>query len=140
MPPSLVRQIAHVCIFTRDLKATEDFWSGVLGLPVAFRFERNGAPHGFYLAAGATTYIEVFERPASTYADTNNINHICLEVHSLDDAIAAIRARGVAVTDKKVGVDDTWQAWTTDPNGVKIELSSTPAAARFVGGDRVANW
>lgn len=141
MPQSLIRQVAHVCIFARDLKATEEFWSGVLGLPVAFRFERKGAPYGFYLDAGGTTNIEVFQKSDSAYTDSNNINHICLEVHSLDDAIAAIRARGVAVTDKKLGVDDTYQAWVTDPNGVKIELFEyTSRSAQFVGGDRVADW
>ena len=54
---AIVRQVAHVCIFAGDLEATEAFWSGVLGLPVAFRFTRNGAPYGFYLTAGGTTNI-----------------------------------------------------------------------------------
>jgi lactoylglutathione lyase/glyoxylase I family protein len=141
MTQSLIRQVAHVCIFTGDLRATEAFWSGVLGLPVAFRFERNGAPYGFYLTAGGTTNIEVFEKAGTSFSDTNSINHICLEVHSLDDAIAAIRAKGVQITDKKLGVDDTWQAWTADPNGVKIELFEyTSRSAQFVGRDRIANW
>ena len=138
---AIVRQVAHVCIFARDLDATEAFWSEVLGLPVAFRFTRNGAPYGFYLTAGGTTNIEVFLKTAAAFAETDQINHICLEVHSLDDAIAAIRAQGVAITDKKLGVDDTWQAWTADPNGVKIELFEyTSRSAQFVGGDRAANW
>ena len=138
---AIIRQLAHVCIFARDLGATEAFWSGVLGLPVTFRFTRNGAPYGFYLTAGGETNIEVFLKTESNFAETNQINHICLEVHSLDDAIAAIRARGVKITDKKLGVDDTWQAWTADPNGVKIELFEyTAKSAQFVGGDRVANW
>lgn len=55
--------------------------------------------------------------------------------------MAQIRAAGVAITDKKLGVDETWQAWTADPNGVKIErFEYTPKSAQFVGGDRVANW
>ncbi len=138
---AIVRQVAHVCIFAHDLDATEAFWLGVLGLPVAFRFTRNGAPYGFYLTAGGTTNIEVFLKTAAAFAETDRINHICLEVHSIDDAIAAIRAAGVTITDKKLGVDDTWQAWTADPNGVKIELFEyTSRSAQFVGGDRVANW
>lgn len=141
MTKSLIKQVAHVCIFAHDLDATETFWTDVLGMPVAFRFTRNGAPYGFYLDAGGRTNVEVFQKPESTFAETNQINHVCLEVHSLDEAIAAIRAKGVKITDKKMGVDETFQAWTADPNGVKIELFEyTDNSAQFVGGDRVANW
>jgi glyoxylase I family protein len=141
MPDALIKQLAHVCIFARDLDATEAFWSGVLGLPVAFRFTREGKPYGFYLDAGGRTNIEVFHKSESAFAETNQINHICLEVHGLDTAVAALRDKGVTVTDKKLGVDGTWQAWTADPNGVKIELFEyTENSAQFTGGDRVANW
>ena len=51
------------------------------------------------------------------------------------------RAQGVTITDKSFGCDDTWQAWTADPDGVKIELFEyTDKSAQFVGGDRVATW
>jgi lactoylglutathione lyase/glyoxylase I family protein len=141
MTNSLIKQVAHVCIFAHDLGATEAFWTEVLGMKIAFRFTRNGAPYGFYLDAGGRTHIEVFEKPDTEFSDRNQINHICLEVHSLDEAVAAIRARGVEITDKKLAVDDTWQAWTADPNGVKIELFEyTEKSAQFIGGDRAANW
>lgn len=141
MSASFIKQVAHVCIFAHDLDATEAFWTNVLGMPIAFRFTRNGEPYGFYLDAGGRTNVEVFQKPESSFAESNQINHICLEVHSLDEAIASIRGKGVEITDKKFGVDDTWQAWTADPNGVKIELFEyTEKSAQFVGGDRVANW
>ena len=141
MAGRIVKQLAHVCIFARDLDATEAFWTGVLGMAIAFRFTRNGAPYGFYLDAGGRTNVEVFQKTESSFTDANQINHICLEVNDLDDAVEQIRAAGVKITDKKLGVDDTWQAWTADPNGVKIELFQyTPKSAQFVGGDRVANW
>jgi len=141
LSPSLVKQVAHVCIFAHDLDVTESFWTGVLGLPVAFRFTRNGAPYGFYLDAGGRTNVEVFLKPETHFSEANQINHIALEVHSLDEAIGKIRQQGVEVTDKSLGVDDTWQAWTADPNGVKIELFEyTAKSAQFTGGNRVANW
>lgn len=59
----------------------------------------------------------------------------------MDEAIKQIRAKGVEVTDKKYGVDDTWQAWTKGPSGERIELFEyTAKSAQFVGGDRVADW
>jgi len=141
MAKGLIKQVAHVCIFAHDLAATEAFWTGVLGMPIAFRFSRKGAAYGFYLDAGGRTNIEVFQKEDTSFSDANQINHICLEVENLDDAVAQIRAAGVEITDKSFGVDDTWQAWTTDPNGVKIELFEyTAKSAQFVGGDRAANW
>jgi lactoylglutathione lyase/glyoxylase I family protein len=136
-----VKQLAHVCIFASDLAETRDFYRDVLGMDVAFNFTRGGDWFGFYLAAGGRSNIEVFLKPEAAYSREDQINHLCLEVASIDDAIAHIRGQGVEVTDKKRGVDDTWQAWVTDPNGVRIELFEyTDTRAQFTGGDRAADW
>lgn len=135
-----VRQLAHICILARDLAETRAFYTDVLGLPVKFEFLRDGRPFGFYLDAGGRTNVEVFER-AETDAPAARLDHLCLEVEDIDAAVAHVRGRGVSVTDKKLGVDETWQAWVTDPNGVRIELFQyTERSAQFVGGDRVADW
>ncbi len=137
----LVRQVAHVGIFARDLPATERFWTEVLEIPVAFRFMRDSRCIGLSLDAGATTAIEIFDKAETRYSEADQINHVALEVHDIDDAIATVRSRGVEVTDKKRAVDGSWQAWLHDPGGVKIELFQlTPQSAQFVGGDREADW
>lgn len=139
-----VRQVAHVCILTGDLAGTRDFYVRVLGLPVKFEFLRDGRAFGFYLDAGGRTNVEVFERSdvgSDVVAPAARIDHLCLEVEDIEAAIAHVRGEGVAITDGKLGVDETWQAWVTDPNGVRIELFQyTGRSAQFVGGDRVADW
>lgn len=136
-----VKRLAHACIFAADLGATQRFWTEVLGLHVAFRFTRGGDVIGFYLDAGERTFIEVFRRDAVAPTDLRQIDHLCLEVGSLDEAVERLRSSGVAVTDKKLGIDDTWQAWTEDPNGVKVELFEyTEHSAQFAGGDREVDW
>ena len=136
-----VQQLAHVCIFANDLAETRDFYRDVLGMEIVFNFTRKGAWFGFYLGAGGRSHIEVFLKPEAEFSERDRINHLCLEVASIDDAVAHIRAKGVAVTDKSLACDDTWQAWATDPNGVKIELFEyTAKSAQFAGGDRVATW
>ncbi|KAJ54444.1 lactoylglutathione lyase [Actibacterium mucosum KCTC 23349] len=136
-----IKQLAHVCIFARDLDATKQFYTQVLGLDIAFNFTRDGRVFGFYLHAGGRSHIEVFENAEAEFDKTNRINHLCLEVTSLDEMIAQIRGQGVEITDKSLACDDTWQAWTADPNGTRIELFEyTDKSAQFVGGDRVANW
>lgn len=134
------KQLAHVCILARDLAETRDFYRDVLGMDVAFNFAREGEWIGFYLAAGGRSHVEVFARSEAA-AGRSPIDHLCLEVASIEEAVAHIRARGVAITDSKLGCDDTWQAWTADPNGVRIELFEyTDRSAQVTGGDRVADW
>jgi lactoylglutathione lyase/glyoxylase I family protein len=137
-----VKQVAHVCILARDLEATRRFYADVLGLDVSFNFLRDGEVFGFYLNAGGRSHVEVFQRDGTSFDETNQINHLCLEVESIDAAIAHIASRGVELMrPKKKGVDDTWQCWLSDPNGVRIELFEyTDRSAQFTGGDRVADW
>ena len=137
----IIKKIAHACIFAHDLEATEKFYREVLGIEVVFRFMKAGKLIGYYLDAGDTTHIEVFHKAEAAFAETNAINHICLEVTNMDEAVAQVRARGIDALDKKLGVDGTWQSWLTDPNGVKIELFEyTGKSLQFIGGVCEVNW
>lgn len=141
MLKKIVKQIAHVCIFAKNLEETEAFYRDVLGIEKIFNFTRNGEVFGFYLDAGGDSHIEVFHKPEAHFSETDQVNHICLEVVDMDEAIAHVRSRGIAIRDKSIGCDDTWQSWMADPNGVKIELFQyTGKSAQFVGRDRVAHW
>ena len=141
MDKRIVKQIAHVCIFAKDIDATADWYGRVLGFDKIFNFTRNDRVFGYYLDAGGDTHVEVFENEEAEYSGKNQINHICFEVIDIDEAIAHIRGLGEEATDKSNGCDDTWQSWITDPNGIKIELFQyTPNSAQFVGRDRVAHW
>ncbi len=136
-----VKQLAHVCIFAHDLEATRRFYRDVLGMDTRFNFLRDGKIFGFYLDCGGRSHVEVFENSEASYSERNQINHFCLEVEDIDAAIAHIRSMGVEATPKKLACDDTYQAWITDPNGMKIELFEyTGKSAQFTGGDRVADW
>ncbi len=128
-------------MMTHDLDASEHFYCEVLGLNKAFEFIKEGKRIGLYIEAGARTWIEIFIHGEAPFPTLGAINHFCFEVTSIDQAIAEIRAKGVVVTDKKYGVDDTWQAWINGPSGERIELFEyTAKSAQFVGGDRVADW
>jgi lactoylglutathione lyase/glyoxylase I family protein len=137
-----VKQIAHVCIFAHDIEVTRAFYRDVLGLDTQFNFLRDGKQFGFYLNAGGRSHVEVFQKSDSEYGPANAITHFCLEVENLDDAIAHMASKGVAIDrPKKKACDDTWQAWIRDPDGVRIELFQyTDKSAQFTGGDRVADW
>ncbi len=141
MTKKIIRQIAHVCIFSSDIDVTSKWYRDVLGFEIAFNFTRNGAIFGYYLVAGGDTFVEVFHKSEAKFAETDRINHICFEVVNMDEALEHIRSLGVEARDKSIGCDDTWQSWITDPDGTKIELFQyTGESAQFVGRDRVAHW
>jgi catechol 2,3-dioxygenase-like lactoylglutathione lyase family enzyme len=143
MTKPLIKQVAHACIFAHDLAATEKFYRDVFGIPTAFTFMRGDERIGYYLDLGGRSFIEVFSKAGSSFEETNQINHICLETEDMDALLAHVRAQGIVITDKKRGVDGTWQAWTKDPNGVKLEIFEyTGDSLQFKphGGVCQVNW
>ena len=117
----MIQGIAHVCIRVADLDRTARFYCEGLGLAKAFDFIRNGEVVGFYLKVGNGNYLEFFRRD-ETGNGPNPIDHLCLETDSIDSVNARLAAAGYATGEKKMGADRAWQAWITDPDGVRIEL------------------
>ncbi len=115
-------QLAHVCIGATDLAATERFYVDLLGMEKAFDFYRAGECIGFYIKAGERTFIEVFAQGELPDLERPIIKHFCLQVDDIDAAIATLAERGIPVSPKKFGGDNNWQAWISDPSGVRIEL------------------
>ena len=93
-----VKQVAHVCIFADDIDQTKSFYQDILGLDVLFNFLRDGKIFGFYLDVGGRSYVEVFQKSEAKHTETDQINHMCLEVEDLDYAIEHIEAKGVDIT------------------------------------------
>ena len=124
----MIKGIAHTCFNTADLAPIIAFYNAI-GLPVAFEFRRDdGSLFGVYFRAGNRTFIEFFvdkRRPA----DAANYRHICFEVDDINQTVADIRAKGISISDPKMGSDNSWQAWLADPDGNPIELHAyTPAS------------
>ncbi len=143
MSKPLIKQVAHTCIFAHDLDATEAFYRDVFGIATAFDFKRGDQRIGYYLDFGGRTFVEVFHKVATSFDETNQINHICLETEDIDALLVHVRAQGVTITDKKLGADGTWQSWTNDPNGVKLEIFQyTDKSLQFAprGGVCQVNW
>lgn len=136
----MIKALAHVCLFSRDLERTRQFYCDGLGLSVQFRFLRQGELFGFYLKISDTQFIEVFHREEAA-GGVAQIGHLCLET----DDIAALRsdltARGIETTEPKLGADHSWQMWLKDPDGTAIEIHQyTPQSSQYTGGDCVVTW
>ncbi|MBN1562442.1 MAG: VOC family protein [Anaerolineae bacterium] len=137
----LIKRLAHLNIISTDLAASEHFYCTILGLEKAFEFHKEGELFGFYIKTGDMTFIEIFTSDEAAKVERPLIHHLCLETDDLDAVIASVRAQGGAITDKKRGTDQSWQAWTTDPNGVAIEIMQyTEDSSQYTGRDCIVNW
>ena len=126
-------KLAHVCIETSDLQATEDFYK-ILGLRRQFDFKNlEDELVAFYLSFGNQTYLEVIK--TRTPKGAGLIRHFAIEVDDIDAAREKLQANGIEVSPKELGRDATWMITCNDPNGVFIELHEyTEKSLQLVGG------
>ena len=113
-------KLAHVCIESADLEATERYYE-CLGLARQFEFRNSqGLLVGFYLKFDDNTFIEVIR--VESVRPEGGVRHFSIE----SDDIEALRQRlvgaGFEATEKCLESDHTWMVKTRDPNGIFIEL------------------
>ena len=121
-----------------NMAATAAFYEQGLGLERGFEFIKEGELFGYYLKFGNGTFMEVFQGDPG---DPGNIVHFALEVTDMDAVIGRLRQHGYEVGDKSLGADHSWQAWTEDPNGIRIELHEyTPESMQLAGGTCIVDW
>ena len=136
----MFKRIAHVCLKVKDLDRSLDFYTR-LGLKPVFRFTRQGRPFGVYLKLAEASFIEIFEESALEVATNPRLAHFCLESEDLHALAGALRAAGIAFTEKKLGCDNTWQIWLHDPDGNAFEVHQyTPQSLQLTGGTVEADW
>lgn len=132
-----IKSLAHVCIKTRDLDRTADFYCDALGMRKLFNFTQKGRVIGFYLKSTGDTFIEVF------LTNENEVNrprqllhHFCLETESIHELRQALAARGYDPREITMGADNAHQFWVQDPNGLNIECQQyTPKSSQLTGKD-----
>ena len=137
----MIKQLAHINFGAYDLAASEHFYCDILGMDKTFEFIKDDELYGFYAGAGNTTYVEVFIQQDELEDKPSLMRHLCLEVEDLERTIAEIRTKGWEITDKKLGSDNSWQAWIADPSGVQIELMEyTQQSSQFTGNPCIVDW
>ena len=53
----------------------------------------------------------------------------------------ALIKRGVEVTPKKLGCDQTWQCWCKDPDGTDVEFQQyTAQSSQFIRKNCIVDW
>lgn len=138
----MIKSLAHVCILSRNLDRTLDFYCSTLGLRKGFDFLREGKLFGFYLKITDRQFLEVFQTTEAEWSvPPRPITHLCLEVDDIEAVRARLIDRGISVTDKKAGADNSWQIWCKDPDGTDIEFHQyTPESSQLTGKPCHVNW
>ncbi|HEY5730036.1 MAG TPA: VOC family protein [Anaerolineales bacterium] len=135
----MLRKLAHLNFVTNDLSRIIDFYVNKLGMKVKFTLDNNkGDSFGYYFECGDSTFLEFFDQKMASEVwgvkvEELNIGtqykHFCLEVTGLDEYCKTLKSRGVEVTDIAMGLDNSRQAWITDPDGNQIELMEYGASS-----------
>jgi catechol 2,3-dioxygenase-like lactoylglutathione lyase family enzyme len=117
-----VSAMNHFTILTDDLDATLAFYGEFLGMRPGPR-----PPFGFpgawlYAAGGNDPILHVIAGRERRELVRGTIDHMAFTAHGLAEAVATLRARGVAHELRRLPAYGTWQLFFHDPNGAKVEL------------------
>lgn len=140
----MIRQLAHLNFVTDDLPAIIDFYVNKLDMEVKFTLnDQEGVPFGYYFGCGNSTFLEFFDQALAAQVWGGEVEalsagtrykHFCLEVTGLDIYCEKLRAKGLPVTPITLGMDNSRQAWVTDPDGNAIELMEYgPSSLQLTG-------
>ena len=123
----MITGIGHIAITATDFEKSISFYRDTLGLPEAFRVNReDGAPWMAYVKTGANDFIEIFDGKGVAGEDTPEIGvkHVCLWVDDIEQTLSDLKNRGMDVDPQgaKTGKSRCRQYFVQDPDGVRIEL------------------
>jgi catechol 2,3-dioxygenase-like lactoylglutathione lyase family enzyme len=116
-----VTGVSELVLEVRDLEAAEEFYSGVLGLPVVDRWPDREA---VWVMAGERTRIGLW-RPQVGLAGSQGGVHVHFALHiaeaDYDGAVELLRSRGQEV--QQIEFDGAGRAaYVNDPDGNVVEL------------------
>ncbi len=145
-----IKEIGHVAFRCRDVKASERFYSDILGFKRAFSLTYSDQSPDtqfpkdrewiVYLKVSESMYLELFDRENANKDgaadwDSFGYQHLALIVDDIHQAREHLFKNGAPIDDEpKLGVDNTWQMWSHDPDGNKIEfMQYTDKSYQVVG-------
>jgi catechol 2,3-dioxygenase-like lactoylglutathione lyase family enzyme len=111
----------HFTIIARDERETLDFYVGVLGLRVGHRPELGFAGAWLYGDAPQALLHMYFDR-AVPEPPAGVIDHMAFSATDLKAVKARFDAAGLKYDLRRQVGAGTWQLFSHDPNGAKVEL------------------
>ncbi|MFA9379452.1 MAG: VOC family protein [Acetanaerobacterium sp.] len=117
----MLKQINGVTLKVKDLQVSEQFYTGILAMPLVSRTENSVVVE---ISGGCR--IELVgggETPAIRQQDEAGYEHLCIEVFDAHEVADHIKSKGVTLhREVNQGLDLNYQCWVIDPDGYRIEF------------------
>jgi catechol 2,3-dioxygenase-like lactoylglutathione lyase family enzyme len=111
----------HFTVIAEDEQKTLDFYVGLLGMTVGHRPDL-GFPGAWLYAGGPAAVLHVyFDRPVPA-PPAGVIDHMAFSATDLRAVKARFDAAGIRYDLRQQAGAGTWQLFSHDPNGAKVEL------------------
>jgi catechol 2,3-dioxygenase-like lactoylglutathione lyase family enzyme len=121
----MIHGMNHFTVIAEDLERTLEFYVGVLGLEQGHRPDLGFA--GAWLYAGGTPILHVYaDRPVPA-GRSGVIDHMAFSARGLREVKARFDERGLKYDLRQQKGSGTWQLFSLDPNGAKVELDFDPS-------------
>jgi catechol 2,3-dioxygenase-like lactoylglutathione lyase family enzyme len=117
----MIHGMNHFTITAEDRVKTLDFYCGLLGLQEGHRPEL-GFPGAWLYAGGLQAVLHIYwDRPMPSQR-TGVIDHMAFSASDLKAVKARFDERGVKYDLRRQAQSGTWQLFSVDPNGARVEL------------------
>jgi len=111
----------HFTILTKNVAATEAFYSEILGLKAGYR--PPIVRPGVWMYAGEQAVLHVID-PIEMPKNPNGVlDHMAFSDTGASEVAAKLKKRGVPYELSQQGETGTWQMFFLDVNGAKVELN-----------------
>lgn len=122
----MIHGMNHFTITAEDRAATLDFYCGLLGLVEGQRPELGFPGAWLYAPGGGEALLHIYwDRPLPAVR-TGVIDHMAFSARDLPAVKARFDARGQKYDLRRQAGSGTWQLFTFDPNGARVELDFDP--------------
>lgn len=116
----MIHGMNHFTVIADNLERTLDFYVGLLGLQQGFRPDLGFA--GAWLYADGKAILHVYADRPIPPGVAGVIDHMAFSARGLRDVKARFDARGLKYDLRQQQGSGTWQLFSLDPNGAKVEL------------------
>ena len=123
----MIVDMNHFTVIAKDPKATLDFYVGALGLREGHRPDLGFAGAWLYAPGSEQAILHLyFDRPAPE-PPAGVIDHMAFSAQRLKEVKARFDERGLKYELRRQKGAGTWQLFSFDPNGARVELDFDPA-------------
>lgn len=123
----MIQGMNHFTITAEDRAQTLDYYCGLLGLSEGWRPDLGFPGAWLYAEGNPQAVLHIYwDRPMPAQR-TGVIDHLAFTARDLKAVKARLDQRGLKYDLRKQAGAGTWQLFSHDPNGARVELDFDPS-------------